>query len=309
MTRVGVNRREFLKGSGAAAVVAASSPVLTSVPAAAAGANDRIRYAVIGCGGQGRRSHIGRFPQGVNAEIVAVCDPDESRRAQASTEAGGAEPVDDLRRILDDPAVDAVTIATPDHWHTPAAIMALDAGKHVYLEKPCSHNLREGRLLVEAARKSGRVLQHGTQARSSRGFVEAVRMLHDGVIGDVLVAKAWNVQKRRNIGRERPGSPPDGFDYDLWVGPAPMVPFQKNRHHYSWHWWYHFGTGDLGTTACTSSTWPVGAWDWTSIPPKWPWPAASSSSTTTRSSPTRSPRLSTIRAREESGTAGSWSSR
>ena len=153
MTNGEFNRREFLRGSGTAAAVAAASPVLTSVPARAAGANDRIRYAVIGCGGQGRRSHIGRFPQGVNAEIVAVCDPDENRRAQASTEAGGAKPVDDLRRILDDPAVDAVTIATPDHWHTPAAILALDAGKHVYLEKPCSHNLREGRLLVEAARE------------------------------------------------------------------------------------------------------------------------------------------------------------
>ena len=215
-----VSRREFLKGSRTAAAVAAASPVLTSVPARAAGANDRIRFAVIGCGGLGRRSHIGRFPQGVNTEIVYVCDPDENRRAQASGEAGDARPVDDLRKILDDPAVDAVTIATPDHWHTPAAILALDAGKQVYLEKPCSHNLRECRLLVEAVRRSGRVLQHGTQARSSRGFVEAVRMLHDGVIGDVLVAKAWNVQKRRNIGRERLGSPPDGFDYDLWLGPA-----------------------------------------------------------------------------------------
>ena len=246
MTRGEVNRREFLKGSGAVATVAAASPVLTSVPAAAAGANDRIRFAVIGCGGQGRRSHIARFPKGVNTEIVYVCDPDEERRNQASTEAGGARPVDDLRRILEDTSIDAVTIATPDHWHTPAAILALDAGKHVYLEKPCSHNLREGRLLVEAARRSGRVLQHGTQARSSRGFVEAIRMLHEGVIGDVLVAKAWNVQKRRNIGRERPGPTPAGFDYDLWLGPAPRVPFQKNRHHYSWHWWYDFGTGDLG---------------------------------------------------------------
>ena len=246
MTSGEFNRREFLKGSGTAAAVAAASPVLTAVPARAAGANDRIRFAVIGCGGQGRRSHIGRFPQGVNTEIAYVCDPDEDRRAQASGEAGGARPVDDLRRILDDTSVDAVTIATPDHWHTPAAILALDAGKHVYLEKPCSHNFREGRLLVEAARRSGRVLQHGTQARSSQGFVEAVQMLHEGVIGDVLVAKAWNVQKRRNIGRERPGPPPDGFDYDLWLGPAPRVPFQKNRHHYSWHWWYDFGTGDLG---------------------------------------------------------------
>ncbi len=246
MKQIEVSRRDFLKRSSAAAATAVGG--LSSAPALAtsASANDRIRIGVIGCGGQGRRWHIERFPKDANAEVVSVCDPDEARRAQGSTLGGGAKPIDDLRRILDDPSIDAVTVATPDHWHSPAAILAMDAGKHVYVEKPCSHNLREGRLLVEAARRTGKVVQHGTQARSNPGFNEAIQMLRDGTIGEVLIAKAWNVQKRKNIGHERPSRPPVGFDYDIWVGPAPMVPFQKNRHHYSWHWWYNFGTGDLG---------------------------------------------------------------
>ena len=246
MKQIEVNRRDFLKGSSSAAATAVGG--LSAAPALAttASANDRIRIGVIGCGGQGRRWHIERFPKDANAEVVSVCDPDEARRAQGSALGGGAKPIDDLRRILDDPSIDAVTVATPDHWHAPAAILAMEAGKHVYVEKPCSHNLREGRLLVEAARRSGKIVQHGTQARSNPGFHEAIQMLRDGAIGEVLIAKAWNVQKRKNIGHEQPSRPPDGFDYDIWVGPAPMVPFQKNRHHYSWHWWYNFGTGDLG---------------------------------------------------------------
>ena len=238
------SRREFLKRSGAVATL--TSVTAAPIPTRVIGANDRIRLAIIGCGGQGQRGHIKRISQLANTEIVYVCDPDQNRRTQASNQVSSSKPVADLREILDDPTIDAVTIATPDHWHTPGAIMALDAGKHVYLEKPCSHNLREGRLLTTAVRRTGRILQHGTQARSSQGFIEAIQMLHDGIIGDVLIAKAWNVQKRDNIGHYQASSSPNGFDYDLWLGPAPIVPFQKNRHHYSWHWWYNFGTGDLG---------------------------------------------------------------
>ena len=131
-------------------------------------------------------------------------------------------------------------------WHTPAALLALEAGKHVYVEKPCSHNLREGRLLVEAAEKSNKIVQHGTQARSNEGFREAIQMLREGVIGDVMIAKAWNIQRRNNIGHKQPSDPPPGFDYDMWVGPAPFVPFRENCHHDTWQWWYNFGTGDLG---------------------------------------------------------------
>jgi predicted dehydrogenase len=122
----------------------------------------------------------------------------------------------------------------------------MDAGKHVYVEKPCSHNLHEGQLLVSAAARTGMIVQHGTQARSTPGFQEAVQMLREGEIGEVLVARVWNIQRRNDIGRDQPSDPPAGFDYDLWLGPAPYVPFQANRHHYNWHWWYDFGTGDTG---------------------------------------------------------------
>ncbi|MEM9660175.1 MAG: Gfo/Idh/MocA family oxidoreductase, partial [Planctomycetota bacterium] len=152
----------------------------------------------------------------------------------------------DMRRLFDSKEIDAVVIATPDHWHAPAAILAADAGKHVYVEKPCSHNFRESQLLVAAARRNDVVVQHGTHMRSSRFIADAVRALREGVIGEVLAAKAWNIQRRRDIGRETPSDPPREVDYDLWVGPAEFQPFQKNRFHRDWHWWRNFGTGDIG---------------------------------------------------------------
>jgi predicted dehydrogenase len=197
--------------------------------------------------------------------------------------------VSDLRRVLDDRTVDAVVVATPDHWHAPIAIMACEAGKHVYVEKPQSHNLRESRLLVDAARRNKVVVQHGTQSRSSPLIAGAVQMLREGVIGDVLVAKAWNIQRRGNIGRAAPSDPPPGLDYDLWVGPAEWMPFQKNRFHYDWHWWYNFGTGDIGndgTHEIDYARWGLGV---EGLPTTVTGRGASTSSTTTRSSPTRRP--------------------
>ncbi|MCA9265037.1 MAG: Gfo/Idh/MocA family oxidoreductase, partial [Planctomycetales bacterium] len=146
----------------------------------------------------------------------------------------------------DDAVIDAVIVATPDHWHAPAAILALDAGKHVYVEKPCAHNIREGRQLIEAAERTRKVVQVGTQSRSTPVLRQAIQQLHDGVIGDIKLAKAWNSQRRANIGHAEPSDPPAGFDYELWVGPAPKPAFQKNCHHYTWHWWYDFGSGDAG---------------------------------------------------------------
>jgi predicted dehydrogenase len=124
--------------------------------------------------------------------------------------------------------------------------LALEAGKHVYLEKPASHNFREGQMLLAAAKKYGRTVQHGTQARSTPGMQQAMALLHSGLIGDVLMAKCWNWQRRNDIGHAQPDDPPAGVDYDTWVGPAEWMPFQKNRFHYEWHWWYNFGTGDMG---------------------------------------------------------------
>jgi predicted dehydrogenase len=153
--------------------------------------------------------------------------------------------VSDMRRIMDDPAVDAIYIAAPDHWHAPAAILACEAGKHVYVEKPCSHNVREGRLLIEAARRNKRVVQHGTQVRSTPMFIEAIQMLREGVIGDVLVCRCWNVQKRDNIGHQQPTEPPPGLDYDTWVGPAEKDPYRENCIK-GWHFRYNYGTGGIG---------------------------------------------------------------
>ena len=208
-------------------------------------ANEKIVIGIIGLGGQGR-AHANSFLNIPNVEIAYLCDVDEQHLANAGKIVPNAKKVSDLRTILDDKSVDAVSIATPDHWHTPASLLALSAGKHVYVEKPCSHNVREGRWLVDAAAKSSKNVQHGTQSRSALFIQAAMKMLSDGLIGEVKIAKAWNVQFRPPIGKEMPSDPPSGFDYDTWLGAAPKVPFQKNRHHYTWHWWHPFGTGDAG---------------------------------------------------------------
>lgn len=236
-------RRDFLQTSSLAPLA-----VLTPLGAprdASAAANDKVVVGIIGLGGQGR-GHVKSYAGLPNVEVAYLCDVDDKRRAEAGEIVPSAKQVADLRTILDDKSVDAVSIATPDHWHTPAALLALQAGKHVYVEKPCSHNVREGRWLVEAARSTGKLVQHGTQSRSAPFLKAAIQLLRDGVIGPVVVARAWNVQFRPPIGKSQPGTPPAGFDYDTWVGPAPFVPFQPNRHHYTWHWWYDFGTGDAG---------------------------------------------------------------
>jgi predicted dehydrogenase len=243
------SRRAFLRGGGAG-VLGAAALERAGAASGAGGPGETVVVGAIGCGGRGA-SIAQEFARLKGVEVAYVCDPDEARAgaaAKAIAMMGGATPkvVTDLRRVLDDKAIDAVTVATPDHWHAPATILACDAGKHVYVEKPCSHNIREGQLMVEAARRTGRVVQHGTQSRSNGLVAHAIAQLRSGLIGDVLVAKAINVQRRRDIGHASPGEPPAGFDYDLWLGPAPVVPFQSNRHHYDWHWWYAFGTGDMG---------------------------------------------------------------
>jgi predicted dehydrogenase len=186
-----------------------------------------------------------------DVELAYVCDIDQKRLANAAKtveSASGNTPkaVKDMRQVFDDKRVDAVFIATPDHWHAPAAILALDAGKHVYVEKPCCHNIREGRLMIEAATRSGKRLQVGTQSRSTEVVREAMQRIHEGEIGDILVAKAWNSQLRRAIGKTKPSQPPEYLDYDLWCGPAPMVPYRANMLPGIWRWWHDFGCGDIG---------------------------------------------------------------
>ncbi len=232
-----IRRREFVLASTVATVSVASSRAMAAV--------EKVKIGVIGLGNQGK-AHVKSYLDIPNVEVAYLCDLDEKRLNDASKIAPAAKTVRDLRRILDDKSINAVSIATPDHWHTPATLLALAAGKHVYVEKPCSHNVREGRLLADAVARSGLLVQHGTQSRSSPFIQAAIKHLQDGIIGTVEIARAWNVQYRPPIGKEKPSESPSGFDYETWVGPAPMVPFQSNRHHYNWHWWYDFGTGDAG---------------------------------------------------------------
>ncbi|MFN0021445.1 MAG: Gfo/Idh/MocA family protein [Pirellulaceae bacterium] len=240
-------RRTFLQvASTSLASATALSPLAVSHSFAGA-PSDKVRVGVIGCGGRGKHD-AGLFQSSPNVEIAYVCDCDKSRLAETAKQfnvpAKGV--ISDMRKMLDDKSLDAVIITTPDHWHSPAAILACEAGKHVYVEKPISHNIREGRLLIEAAAKNKVQVQHGTQSRSTQMMIEAVKLLRDGIIGPVLVAKCWNIQKRGTIGRGQDTPPPAGFDYDSWVGPATMIPYRTNRVHNRWTWWYHFGTGDMG---------------------------------------------------------------
>jgi predicted dehydrogenase len=236
-------RRAFLKQS--AVIATALNPTVIS-----AEQGEVLPIALIGCGGQGTNL-LTNFLKIPGLQFQYVCDPDEKRAQSAADRVmksgqNGPKIVSDLRRVLEDPKIQAVIVATPDHWHAPASILACESGKHVYVEKPCSHNILEGRLLVESASRNKRIVQHGTQSRSMELIRHSISHLHQGIIGKVLFAKAFNIQKRADIGHAKPSSPPEGFDYDLWTGPAPKVPFQSNRHHYTWHWWHDFGTGDMG---------------------------------------------------------------
>ncbi len=242
------DRRTFLKVSSAAATVAATANTLHAARKKKDDKlDDKLVVALIGCGGRG--THDAKLFQDVpNVELAYVCDVDEQRRYSAAQKLNldTSRAVGDLRTILDDKRVDAVVVATPDHWHSIAAILACDAGKHVYVEKPISHNIRESRLLVEAAARNKVCVQHGTQCRSTPMMIDAMKLLRDDIIGTVMVAKCWNIQRRGTIGRGQDTDPPAGLDYDTWVGAATMIPYRTNRVHQRWTWWYHFGTGDMG---------------------------------------------------------------
>jgi predicted dehydrogenase len=240
-----ISRRTILEGSalGAAALTLAGARPKAS-------AQERVTAGLIGSGGMGS-NHLRMLAARQDMDLAFICDVDGDRLAEGESIArkvSGKAPkgVKDLRHVLDDRTVDAVWIATPDHWHAPAAILALDAGKHVYVEKPCCHNIREGRLMAEAVKRSGKILQVGTQSRSTAVVEDAIARVKGGAIGDVLVAKAWNSQRRRSIGKSQPSQPPRQLDFDLWVGPAPMVPYRSNMLPGIWRWWHAFGCGDIG---------------------------------------------------------------
>ena len=245
------NRRDFLQTSSAAATASAAWLFVSDAEAddKPKSDSDRLPVAVIGPGGMGM-AHTNQLAGNQSVRVAYVCDVDEQRAARAAeavTKGSGLTPkvVKDMRQVLDDKEIKAVWIATPDHWHAPAAILAANAGKHVYVEKPCSHNLREGRLMIEAARRNKVVMQVGTQSRSTAHVIKAMDKLKSGVIGEILVAKAWNSQRRETIGKQKPSDPPKHLDYDTWVGPASFVPYQSNFLHGIWRWWHLAGAAGL----------------------------------------------------------------
>ena len=238
-----VNRRTFL---GAAAAASLSINHLHGAPAN----GDKIRVGVMGTGGRGT-GHCKSFSLQPGCEVVYVCDVDSARAAKGAAAVEGtgkAAPkvVADFRKILDDKEVDALVVATCNHWHAPASILANQAGKHVYVEKPCSHNPWEGEVMVQAARKAKKVVQMGNQRRSWDKVIEGIQRVRDGSIGRAYLAQSWYTNNRPETGRGIAGDPPAGLDYALWQGPAPAKPFKSNYLPYTWHWFWHWGNGELG---------------------------------------------------------------
>lgn len=242
-----VSRRSFIqKSAGAAALL--SMP--TIIPANVFGSNDKIRVAVLGVNGRGT-THIEGYMNLPDVEVACLCDPDlvilGQRAAEFEKKYGKkVNQQQDLRRVYEDKSIDAVSIATPNHWHALAAIWACQAGKDVYVEKPGSHNVFEGRKMVEAAAKYDRIVQHGVQLRSSVAVQEAIKHLRDGLIGNVYMARGLCYRWRDNIGDKGTEPVPEGLDYDLWTGPAAKQPFSRNIVHYNWHWTWNYGNGDVG---------------------------------------------------------------
>ena len=240
-----MDRREFLAASGstvAAMTAAQYSRVL--------GANERLNAAVVGVNGRGK-SHVRAVAENPGMHVAAVVDIDQSVAEQAAAYAKQYQPeapkeYRDLRDMLADKEIDAVTIATTNHWHALSTIWAVQAGKDVYCEKPASHNIWEGRKMVEAARKYKRMVQIGQQSRSTPHKIEAVRRLREGLIGEVYMAKGLCFKRRKSIGTTAVSAVPPGVDYDIWLGPAQPYEFKRNRFHYNWHWHWAFGNGDIG---------------------------------------------------------------
>lgn len=234
-----MKRRQFL----ATAATAAASRSW-------AAANDRVRVAIVGVGSRGS-AHIREILPVANVEIAALVDPDGRRTEEASSvifrKTGKRPKIDsDMRRIFDDKEIDAVTIATANHWHTLTAIWAMQAGKDVFVEKPVSHNVWEGGQLVEAARKYNRIAAGGTQRRWWGRFRKAIEVVHSGQIGEIYQGNFFFAGNRESIGFKEPKEPPSWLNWDLWLGPAPMQPYHENLVHYNWHWFWDFGNGELG---------------------------------------------------------------
>ena len=248
------NRRDFVEQ----ALFAASAALATGVVASAVepastrkvGPNEKIRVAVIGVNGQGG-SHVSEWLKNPDCDLVAICDCDpaayEKLKPKFKNLAKPPRYVQDVRKLLEDKNIDAVSIATPNHWHAVMAVWAMQNGKDVYVEKPCSHNVREGRVITEWARKLGRICQMGVQSRSMPGMRQTLEFVKSGKIGKVTEARAICYRRRDSIGLVETEAPiPAGLDFDLWCGPAEKVVPKRKRLHYDWHWVKETGNGDLG---------------------------------------------------------------
>jgi predicted dehydrogenase len=239
-------RRTFLKTASLAAAGVAGLPAVSY--GRILGSAERVRVAVVGLHGRGSE-HINALSRCRNVTVSAVCDVDRrelDRGAEAVTRLFGSTPLRevDVRKLLSRTDLDAITVATPEHWQAPMAILALASGKHVYLEKPGCHNPAEGEMLIAARRKHGGHVQMGNQQRSAPHTIEAMRKIHEGVIGRPYFGKAWYSNRRGSIGRGKKIAPPKELDWDLWQGPAPRRPYRDNVHPYNWHWFRHWGTGE-----------------------------------------------------------------
>ena len=247
-------RRNFLKTAGTTSVLLGVGGILPGFSAASysriAGANERIRLSIVGVFGRGTALAT-NFARLNECEVATICDCDSKamdKCVDAVEKVNNKTPKGekDFRVSLADKNIDAVVIAMPDHWHTPAALMALQAGKHVYLEKPVSHNPREGEMLIEATAKYGKVVQVGNQRRSWPNLIEAIQAIHDGVIGNVHSGKMWYANTRAPIGTGKIVAVPEWLDWDAWQGPAPRTVYKDNIVHYNWHWFWRWGTAESG---------------------------------------------------------------
>ncbi len=260
-----VTRREFLDALAVGAVGLAVNSTAKSY-GQIIGSNDRLNFAVIGLNSRAYAHLASLKANKAAARVSHVCDVDSdilAKFAAATQKQMGYAPATgkDFRKVLELKDVDAVSIASPDHWHTPMAIAALQAGKHVYVEKPCSHNPAEGAMLVEAQRKYRKLVQMGTQQRSSPHTIEVVQKIHDGIIGRAYFANAWYVNTRKSIGTGKELPVPPQLDWDLWQGPAPRRPYRSNVHPYNWHFFRRYGTGETlnnGTHEVDVCRWALG---------------------------------------------------
>jgi predicted dehydrogenase len=241
-----LTRRDFVKGSLAA--MATITIAGTKSSGNVLGANDRVRIAVAGLNGRGS-AHVGAFAGMAGVEVSYLVDPD-TRTYNRRLEQIGDRPapflVKDIRRALDDRNVDAISIATPNHWHALMTVWGAQAGKHVYVEKPCSHNVKEGRIAMEMARRHNVIVQHGTQSRSDPAWINTIAAIRSGTYGPLLTSRALCYKLRNSIGTRPNSTPPREVDFNLWLGPAQETAFHTNLVHYNWHWFWAFGNGDIG---------------------------------------------------------------